>query len=145
MEVLSALLALCEGILLVTTGFPSKRARNVEFWWLLCCQLEEAVEQTVDMPVILGCLNTHVTWLSFHLHNGISNTMYWHLYNETGVWCIQQHDIRVLFSDTLWHTYHIAQPYWLVHTGLENTHTAWPWPGACMETADINFRWPKYS
>ena len=31
----------------VTSGFPSYRTCNAELWYLLCCQPEQAVEQTV--------------------------------------------------------------------------------------------------
>ena len=38
LKMLSAFLALCEGNPLVTGGFPSQRACNVEIFCFLCCQ-----------------------------------------------------------------------------------------------------------
>ena len=48
------LLALCEGNQPVknTGWFPSLRASHVELWCLLCCYLEHAVDQTVELLVI---------------------------------------------------------------------------------------------
>ena len=52
METPSALLALCEGNPPVTDGFPSQRVSNAKRWYFLWYQLEQAVEQAVDFPVI---------------------------------------------------------------------------------------------
>ena len=48
MELLSLLLALCEGNPLVTGRFPSQRASNVEFWCFLCCLLCYLLEGAVE-------------------------------------------------------------------------------------------------
>ena len=52
MEIFSASLALCERNALISGGLFSKRASNVELWNFLCCQLKQAVEETVKLPVI---------------------------------------------------------------------------------------------
>ena len=52
MESLSALFALCAGNLPVTGGFPSQKASNMELWCFLCCQPEQAVEQTIELRAI---------------------------------------------------------------------------------------------
>ena len=62
MEMLSTLLALCDGNPPVTGGFPSQRTSNVELCCFHCWQTEQAVEQTVYFPVF-WCLNGHVTSL----------------------------------------------------------------------------------
>ena len=36
-QTVSALLAICEGILMITGGFPSQRASNKELWCFVCC------------------------------------------------------------------------------------------------------------
>ena len=52
MEMVSTLLALFAGNILDNGGFLSQRACNAELWCFLCCQLEQAVEQTVESQVI---------------------------------------------------------------------------------------------
>ena len=48
-----ALLAICEGNPLVTSGFPSQKAQLCGgLMFLSCCQLENAVEQTVQLLMI---------------------------------------------------------------------------------------------
>ena len=49
MEILSTLLALCEGNPLVTSGLPSHRATNAEPWYCPYCQAEQAVDQTSSL------------------------------------------------------------------------------------------------
>ena len=56
MEMLSVLLALCEGNPLVTGGFPSQRASNAQLWSFLFCKLEQAVEQTMELTVICDAM-----------------------------------------------------------------------------------------
>ena len=62
----STLLALCEENPLVTSGFPSQWASNVDLWWFLCCKSDSAIEQTIQLPV---------TWDTIMLiwHNIIRN------------------------------------------------------------------------
>ena len=63
-EMISALLALCVGNPLVTSGFPSQRASNAELSLFLCWYPGQAVEQTVELQVIWG-----VTMLMLCHHN----------------------------------------------------------------------------
>ena len=53
-EILSTLLALCEGNPPVTGGFPSQRVSDAGPWFraFLCCWDEQAVQQTVELLVI---------------------------------------------------------------------------------------------
>ena len=52
MEKFSELLCLCEQKQPVTGEFPSQRISNVELWCFLWCWHEQAVEQTLEFPVI---------------------------------------------------------------------------------------------
>ena len=52
METFSSLLAFCETKTPVTGGFPAKRTGNGWPWCILRCQLGQAVEQTLELPVI---------------------------------------------------------------------------------------------
>ena len=49
METLSALVAPLWG---KSNGFPSQGVNNVELWYFLCCQPQQSVEQTVELPMI---------------------------------------------------------------------------------------------
>ena len=49
---ISMFLALCEGNPLVTSGFPSQKASNMELWCFRWSAPEQMVEQAVDMEVI---------------------------------------------------------------------------------------------
>ena len=52
MKPISMLLALCEGNPLVTSGLLSQRSSYAEFRCLLCCYHKQAVEETVEKPMI---------------------------------------------------------------------------------------------
>ena len=52
METLSALLALCEGNPLLSSGFPSQRASNAELWYFACCQPKQTFEWIHELPLI---------------------------------------------------------------------------------------------
>ena len=49
MGTLPASVALCAGKTPATSEFPSQRANDTEF---ICCQPEQAVDQTAELPVI---------------------------------------------------------------------------------------------
>ena len=51
-EMLSAQQALCEGNPLITHGFPSQGASDVELWSFLYSKSEQAVKQTVEHSAI---------------------------------------------------------------------------------------------
>ena len=52
MEMLSTLLALCEGNPWVTGGFPSWMSSNADLWYSLCFSPQQIVEQTVELLVL---------------------------------------------------------------------------------------------
>ena len=53
MELLTALLALCEGNPPATGGFPSQRTSDMGFeFFLFWCNPKQAIEQTVELPEI---------------------------------------------------------------------------------------------
>ena len=60
MEMLSALLALCEGNSHVTSGFPSQMANNGGLWYFLWCSTEQAVEPTIFFSAVWEAMM--VTW-----------------------------------------------------------------------------------
>ena len=37
-------------------GFPSERVSNACIWWFLCCYSEQAVQYTVELPVVLDAI-----------------------------------------------------------------------------------------
>ena len=64
MEMILALLSLCEVISTSTGGFPTQRASNAELWCCLCCQTKQAVE-TPDLAIILDAKKLiwhHCSW-----------------------------------------------------------------------------------
>ena len=65
MEMISPLLALCEGYPIATNGFPSQRANNVELWCFHWCSSEQTVGQTGG-ACDLRCHDTHVKPLKCH-------------------------------------------------------------------------------
>ena len=73
MEMIFALLALCEGNPSVTDGFPSQRASNAKLWCFLSCYYpEQSVEQTIQWPVEWDAMaliwhNCNVTSMETHL------------------------------------------------------------------------------
>ena len=79
MEMLSALLALCDGKPLVTGGFPSQRASNISFGVFfdvslnkllnkqLGCQLLKASWSSCDITVIIAFQNSSWTQISLYL------------------------------------------------------------------------------
>ena len=56
MEMLSALLMICEENLLVTGGFPSQRACNARLWWFFCCyKKNKLLNKYVNFQWIVDC------------------------------------------------------------------------------------------
>ena len=68
MEMISPLLALCEGYPIATNGFPSQRANNVELWCFHWCSSEQTVGQTVEVPVIWDVMT--LMWSHWNVTGG---------------------------------------------------------------------------
>ena len=85
METLSTLLSLCKENPPVTSGFHSQLTSNVKHWCFLCCQPEQAFEETPRSLVIwaimmlIWCHYNENKNIDYSLH-GISN--YWHIHHS---------------------------------------------------------------
>ena len=52
MKMLAAFLAFCEGNAPGTTGFTPFVARDLVFWWFVCCMSEQTMKQAIRLPII---------------------------------------------------------------------------------------------
>ena len=97
-------------------GFPSQRASDiyVKPWWsFLCCQLEWAVEQTLERSVIWDAISALVT--SMHPWASDFDAYMWNLHGLD-----QNCGVSVTFSVM------ITVEYWNTFSPFRRHHSIWP-------------------
>ena len=108
MDMVSTLLALCEGNPPVAGGFPTKRANIVELWYFLCSKHKQAIEQTVEWPVNLDAM----TLMWHHSDVGNAEKIIWDNKPYT-VECRYNavHFITILLTALKWQQQNVSQTW----------------------------------
>ena len=104
MEILPALMALCEGNPPVTGGF-SQMWSDVELWWFIWCHPEQTFKQTIELSLIWGTIFKLLLWTS-HLDWGCQIDML--RLGRTFLWMKKTFSIKCKKKIVFWFLFHCS-------------------------------------
>ena len=97
MESIYALLVPCDGNTSVTGANPQQKVTKAELYYLCCCQLEQAIQQTIELLVI---------WPSF---GGTAMASEISRINDCRQYHVRPIELWYQFWKWFWHRYHIVE------------------------------------